>query len=323
MTELLPDIPRLYTAIAEWLACMTYILLLKRRISGWQFWLLAAAGGGVIGSINYFAGLMHPTFWMGWMIIAFSSMLGFIFICSDLRLLDAGFYAIRAFILAEFAASFEWQIHIFFAEHRLDSWYVSVFFLVLIYGMIYTGMYMIEHPHAKKGKDIQIREKELLISVLMGLVVFLMSNISFVYQNTPFSGNMDREIFYIRTLVDLIGVVILYTQFEVLSEAALRRELEQMDSLFRRQYDQYRMSKENDEMIGRMYHDLKHQIAIIRAEEDFDKKEVFCRKWMKQSVSMRRKIRPVTMFWIRFCQLKRGIVMSMILISPVLLTAGW
>ena len=27
----LPDIPRLYTALAEWLACMVYVLALRRR----------------------------------------------------------------------------------------------------------------------------------------------------------------------------------------------------------------------------------------------------------------------------------------------------
>lgn len=31
-----PDIPRLYTAIAEWLACMVYIAQLPLRIRGWK-----------------------------------------------------------------------------------------------------------------------------------------------------------------------------------------------------------------------------------------------------------------------------------------------
>ena len=31
--NLMPDIPRIYTAIAEWLACMLFILPLKKRFS--------------------------------------------------------------------------------------------------------------------------------------------------------------------------------------------------------------------------------------------------------------------------------------------------
>ena len=41
MTEYyLPDIPRLYTALAEWMACLIFILPFKKRFSpavtGWQ-----------------------------------------------------------------------------------------------------------------------------------------------------------------------------------------------------------------------------------------------------------------------------------------------
>ncbi len=32
----LPDIPRFYTALAEWLACMLCILRMRRRINSWK-----------------------------------------------------------------------------------------------------------------------------------------------------------------------------------------------------------------------------------------------------------------------------------------------
>ena len=32
----LPDIPRIYTALAEWLACLICISEVKRRIGGWE-----------------------------------------------------------------------------------------------------------------------------------------------------------------------------------------------------------------------------------------------------------------------------------------------
>ncbi len=41
-----------------------------------------------------------------------------------------------------------------------------------------------------------------------------MNNLSFVSTNTPFSGSMGQEIFYIRTLVDRCGFAILYAQQE-------------------------------------------------------------------------------------------------------------
>lgn len=41
----LPDIPRMITALAQWLSCMVCVLTLRRRITGWKF---AAAGAGFL-----------------------------------------------------------------------------------------------------------------------------------------------------------------------------------------------------------------------------------------------------------------------------------
>ena len=73
---------------------------------------------------------------------------------------------------------------------------------------------------------------------------------------------------YIRTLVDMAGVLILTVQHEQLREAALHSELSAMDAVLHRQYEQYRQSKENIRLINRRYHELKMQIAAIRAERD-------------------------------------------------------
>ena len=73
---------------------------------------------------------------------------------------------------------------------------------------------------------------------------------------------------YIRTLVDFAGVLILSVQHEQLRETALHSELSAMDAVLHRQYEQYRQSKENIRLINRRYHELKMQIAAIRAERD-------------------------------------------------------
>lgn len=47
----LPDIPRMITALAQWLSCMVCVLTLRRRITGWKF---AAAGAGFLVVQNIF-----------------------------------------------------------------------------------------------------------------------------------------------------------------------------------------------------------------------------------------------------------------------------
>ena len=46
----MPDIPRLYTALAEWCACLIYVLPLRGRLRGWRFGLAAAGTLAVQGA---------------------------------------------------------------------------------------------------------------------------------------------------------------------------------------------------------------------------------------------------------------------------------
>lgn len=81
------------------------------------------------------------------------------------------------------------------------------------------------------------------------------------------------SVFYIRTLVDFSGVLILAVQHDQLREQALHSELAAMDSVLHRQYEQYQRSKEGIRMINARYHELKVQIAQIRAERDQAKQD--------------------------------------------------
>ena len=109
------------------------------------------------------------------------------------------------------------------------------------------------------------------MAVVMAVTAFAVSNLSFISDNGVTMSVMS--IFYIRTLVDMAGVLILTVQHEQLREAALHSELTAMDNVLHRQYEQYRQSKENIRLINRRYHELKMQIAAIRAERDQAKQD--------------------------------------------------
>ena len=73
--------------------------------------------------------------------------------------------------------------------------------------------------------------------------------------------------------MDICGVLILTVQHEQLREAALHSELAAMDEVLHRQYEQYKRSKEGIRLINSRYHELKIQIADIRAERDRAKQD--------------------------------------------------
>ncbi len=55
----------------------------------------------------------------------------------------------------------------------------------------------------------------------------------------------------------------------------VKYDLEAMRNILQSQYSQYRKSGESIEMVNRKYHDLKHQIAVLRAEQDSEKRLAF------------------------------------------------
>ena len=55
----------------------------------------------------------------------------------------------------------------------------------------------------------------------------------------------------------------------------MRSENQAMNIVLQRQYDQYRLSIDNIELLRREFHDLKHYMIAIRSEQDPKKKEQY------------------------------------------------
>ena len=106
------------------------------------------------------------------------------------------------------------------------------------------------------------------MAVVMAVMVFAVSNLLFLGDR-----EVDMSVYCIRTLVDFCGVLILTVQHEQLREAALHSELAAMDEVLHRQYEQYKRSKEGIRLINSRCHELKIQIADIRAERDRAKQD--------------------------------------------------
>ena len=85
----MPDIPRIYTAIAEWAACMIFIISLKKRYEWWKSGLIIA-GMLVLQSVFLVAtGNVPIYFWIPCMIVAVLFMVGFIHCCFDINSWDS------------------------------------------------------------------------------------------------------------------------------------------------------------------------------------------------------------------------------------------
>lgn len=264
---ILPDIPRQYTALAEWLACLLYILALRRRFGRTA---TAVSAGLWLAGLSVFlqlTGNVPIAWWIPCMAAAVAAMYAFLYLCCSVNAREAGYCCARAFILAEFAASLEWQIHCLFWPQSGAREPRSLLLLLLVYGLVYGFVYRFEFRRVHKSPGLGITRRALCSAVVMALAAFAVSNFAFTR-----AGTVTMDVFYIRTLVDLAGVLVLSIQQEQLMEASLHRELEAMDNVLHRQYEQYQQSRESIRLINRHCHDLKMQIAAIRAEQDPGKK---------------------------------------------------
>lgn len=276
ISDLLPDIPRVYTAVAEWSACVVYILLIRKRLTSWRLATALIGGLGVLLGVQIVAGRLPLDLWTLGMAMAVAAMFGLIYLCARGSAKDVGYFVARAFVLAELVASFHWQLHNFFFPPGIDdSPVASVVLLVGVYGVAFAAAFIIERRHFSTTRSLDVDLRGLLSAVAIALITFFMSNLSFVSATTPFSGQGGMEIFIIRTLIDLAGYVALFAQQGQRLEARRIREVEAMDRMLRSQHEQYLASQRSIDSVNRKYHDLKHYLTALRAETDPDTRAAY------------------------------------------------
>lgn len=264
---LLPDIPRALTALAEWGACLTYLLLLRHRVPRLRLALVAAAGLVALHVIQEAAGHLPISLWTPGMLVAVATMYGILALAARTPARTTGYLLARAFVLAELVASLHWQLHVFlFADAH--SAVVEGLFAAGIYSGAFALAHLLERRHFPDGEVPDIGRRGLAGAAAIAAVTFLMSNLSFVTTNTPFSASPGIEVFYIRTLVDLAGYAALLAQQSQHRELRRLRDVQAMEQLVRSQHQQYLQSRRAMDTVDRKYHDLKHYIAAFRAESD-------------------------------------------------------
>lgn len=273
--------PRIHTAIAEWLACMLFILPQKKRFgeTSWQ------QIGCCIGFLALLLGLnllnqqQSGLTWMLLMAACMGTMLAMIVCCCKLKMMKAGYIWAHAFITAEFAASLEWQINYYLL--MADSVDLRSTWLVMAgtYIIVFSAIYLLNQKHHILRSVTSVTRQELISGSAIALASFCLSNFNFAFTNNVFTETLGTGIIYSRTLVDFGGVIMLFAYDMARSELYLSHELEAMENLLNRQYEQYRQFDANNKAMHQIYHDLKHQIDFIRNEKAPASANRIWRRW--------------------------------------------
>ena len=271
--HVIPDIPRLYTALAEWVSCMMVVWLLKPKMEKNKFTVSSIAYLVIIVLFMQLTENVFIWLWIPCMIAAFMSLVGFIYVTAKVTFYESIYYAVLAFSVAEMAASLEWQIvNLIFSDVSSIHWLVEAFLLIVVYGGLMFIEYKLLGKRMATSRGLTFSNGEWLTAIIIAIVVFSASNLRFI---TDDANLYYQEIANARTLVDIAGVAILYAHYLSCCNNAVLRELDAVQKTLDTQYHQYKQSRESIDLVNMRYHDMKHQIQYLRNEQDADKRNEF------------------------------------------------
>ena len=263
--------PGYYYAIAYAMSEFVIAGSNEKKLKGWKL--------GAVSCVQFVLLLLFMTWTHGVrnalfipaMVVIIALIYFYIYICNRFTAREAGFFCVKAFINGEFAASLCWQI--FYYIHDLTGcgfWWEWVI-MGAVYGALYGILFLMERYLKKDIEELNVTRREFLVVVIVAASVFGMSNLSYLDQNGLFSGRFVMDIFIIRTLVDLSGMAVLYAYHIQVKEMQMRLEKDALRNIMEMQYKNYQLSRESIDVVNQKYHDLKHQINLLRSQADTGK----------------------------------------------------
>lgn len=267
-----PNIPRLLTAIAEWLACIQVVLMFTHHRLRWPNALILVAC--LLGQVflQIWCGTWPIAFWILGIIINIAWMLLTILANAP----DAGwrrlFYGLcRAFVLAETFASVTWQaLCMTLLPLRVGNG--IIFFWSLVDLLILFAFFFFTQ---RKFTIENISVREDAVAALTAMIVFAISNVGFISSNVQTFFGGSAVIFTIRSFVDICGVLMLTLEDRQRMVNNLRNDLTTMNQMMESQYQQYQEYKQSSELVNQHFHDLKHQLTVLVMEDDSKKRQQY------------------------------------------------
>ena len=260
--------PGYYYSIAYILAAFIVTCTNRKRIAGGRRYAAHLVFFAALYSFMQLTDGVRQVFFLQAMMVSVTLILLYLYTCCEFTVPEAGYYCARAFISGEFAASLCWQVY-FYTRDTVMPQYGQLWRwleMAAVYGVIFVLIYLIEKRLQNDGVRVRINVRELLTVIVITVAVFAVSNMSYLDQNAIFSSPFAGEMFTIRTLVDLSGMAVLYAYHIQTRELQMKFEVDTLQNILEMQYRNYQLSQESIEIVNQKYHDLKHQITLLKAE---------------------------------------------------------
>ena len=258
--------PGIYYAAAYWLGSMVFGTVLskeRRSAATWikQLLLLAVLCVFMTVTNHKPAALFIPC-----VLVDFALTCGNLRFSCALTPEETIYYSARAFMVGELAAALDWQVF-YYALTTLNmplNMKTNLTFLLPTWLMVFGAAYLIERFIFRTQGKPEITWS--IVAAIIGVIVvfYFWSNISYLARGTAFTASGIQELFIIRTLSDLGAVVFSSVYHVMVCQLSARLESEKLNQVLEMQYAAYKVSEESIALVNRKYHDLKHQIGVLR-----------------------------------------------------------
>ena len=269
MREVLPNIPFYWTAAAHWLPCAVMYAVFAGRQERKRRLFISALFLPVFLVYMYFTEPQQGALFNALM-AGFAALTALhLHALSGMGLRRTLYFGTRLFLYSGMMSSLSWQVFIYLRgsgglfgltqrEHADIPW------MILSYAALTGLLVLIEYRGFSENRELSISWPMAVSTAATGVVVYILSSLSFARVDTPFSGQTYADAFNIRTLVYLAGTALLYAANIQLREARTGAERDALKNMLDMQYRSFQLERESVELVNRRYHDLKHQIAVLR-----------------------------------------------------------
>ena len=252
------------SAILLWTACAVYLAPLQKRR---HFRIQAAALLLLWAAAAFLLSLCRPWPDLSFTTLFFLFAMVFFLTCGDIRLPAALYCAVWAQTSQQLTAeAFELVRH--HVSAALD-WPGLMWLLlaVALFAIVYCLLaFTIARWMPVDGQYVvgprQLTLALLLQVIFQGLCQLLLRDIS-----------LDGRYAFFILLAQSYCAVMLYFQYTLFSKSAIKQELAALKRIWHQQKQQYQLSRETIAIINRTCHDLKHQVAAMRAMAGPDERE--------------------------------------------------
>ena len=161
----------------------------------------------------------------------------------------------------------DWKV---IRELIINKWGSQWLSMLFFFGLLFAfGHLVCAYTIAKwmpKDRKEKLGPRQMSSAILIYLLIQMLAMAPSVQKI-----HLKDDNWKVIILAQIMCIIIMYMQNELFKKSEIKQELELMNLLWKKEQEQYHLTKENITLINQKSHDLKHQIRAIRkaTKEEF------------------------------------------------------